>query len=96
MVQKDQTLETPQVDVEPSPSPVSGEPCVEAPGPVEDSGIGVEPSEHRKFISGVVEGNIAYLSMFEIGSICKLDGIISRMSKSAAMLLNRDVISFEI
>uniref|UniRef100_A0A7N8WQF6 O-GlcNAcase n=1 Tax=Mastacembelus armatus TaxID=205130 RepID=A0A7N8WQF6_9TELE len=36
------TLEPPQVDGEPSPSPVSGEACAEAPGPVEESGIGVE------------------------------------------------------
>uniref|UniRef100_A0A673BAR7 O-GlcNAcase n=1 Tax=Sphaeramia orbicularis TaxID=375764 RepID=A0A673BAR7_9TELE len=56
MVQKDKTLETPQVDAEPSPSPVSGEACAEAPGSVEESGIGVEPTGHRKFISGVVEG----------------------------------------
>ncbi|KAG7236374.1 hypothetical protein INR49_001071 [Caranx melampygus] len=56
MVQKEKTLEAPQVDGEPSPSPVSGESCVEAPGPVEESGIGVEPTGHRKFISGVVEG----------------------------------------
>uniref|UniRef100_A0A3Q0T564 Protein O-GlcNAcase n=1 Tax=Amphilophus citrinellus TaxID=61819 RepID=A0A3Q0T564_AMPCI len=56
MVQKENTLETPQVDGEPSPSPVSGEPCAEAPGPVEESGIGVESTGHRKFISGVVEG----------------------------------------
>uniref|UniRef100_A0A4W6CDT2 O-GlcNAcase n=1 Tax=Lates calcarifer TaxID=8187 RepID=A0A4W6CDT2_LATCA len=56
MVQKEKTLEAPQVDGEPSPSPVSGEACAEAPGPVEESGIGVEPTGHRKFISGVVEG----------------------------------------
>ncbi|XP_038594008.1 protein O-GlcNAcase isoform X2 [Micropterus salmoides] len=56
MVQKDQTLETPPVDGEPSPSPVSGEACAEAPGPVGESGIAVEPTGHRKFISGVVEG----------------------------------------
>uniref|UniRef100_A0A7N9AM07 Protein O-GlcNAcase n=1 Tax=Mastacembelus armatus TaxID=205130 RepID=A0A7N9AM07_9TELE len=56
MVQKDKTLEPPQVDGEPSPSPVSGEACAEAPGPVEESGIGVETVGHRKFISGVVEG----------------------------------------
>lgn len=60
MVQKDKTLETPQVDGEPSPSPVSGEACAEAPGPVEETGIGVEPQGHRKFISGVVEGNTEY------------------------------------
>lgn len=58
MVQKDKTLESPPVDGEPSPSPVSGEACAEAPGPVEESGIAVEPTDHRKFISGVVEGNI--------------------------------------
>uniref|UniRef100_A0A8C6KNK7 Protein O-GlcNAcase n=1 Tax=Nothobranchius furzeri TaxID=105023 RepID=A0A8C6KNK7_NOTFU len=55
MVQKDKALETPSLDVEPSPSPVSGEACVEAPGPVVDS-VGVESTGHRKFISGVVEG----------------------------------------
>lgn len=57
MVQKDKTLEPPPVDAEQSPSPVSGEACAEAPGPVEQSGIAVEPIGHRKFISGVVEGN---------------------------------------
>lgn len=57
MVQKDKTLEPPPVDGEQSPSPVSGEACAEAPGPVEQSGIAVEPTGHRKFISGVVEGN---------------------------------------
>ncbi|XP_037638458.1 protein O-GlcNAcase isoform X2 [Sebastes umbrosus] len=57
MVQKDKTLEPPPVDGEPSPSPVvSGEVCEEAPGPVEESGSGVEPTGHRKFICGVVEG----------------------------------------
>uniref|UniRef100_A0A672G2Y1 protein O-GlcNAcase n=1 Tax=Salarias fasciatus TaxID=181472 RepID=A0A672G2Y1_SALFA len=56
MVQKDKTLDTPQVDGESSPSPVSGEACVEAPGPVEESGIVVEQMGLRKFISGVVEG----------------------------------------
>ncbi|KAK5612458.1 hypothetical protein CRENBAI_020649 [Crenichthys baileyi] len=56
MVQKDKTLDAPPLDVEPSPSPVSGEACVEAPGPVVDSSIGVETTGHRKFISGVVEG----------------------------------------
>ncbi|XP_075874712.1 protein O-GlcNAcase isoform X1 [Nelusetta ayraudi] len=56
MVQKDKTLETPAVDNEQSPSPVSGEACAEAPGPVEDSGLAVEPTGLRKFISGVVEG----------------------------------------
>ncbi|XP_074501851.1 protein O-GlcNAcase isoform X1 [Sebastes fasciatus] len=57
MVQKDTTLEPPPVDGEPSPSPVvSGEVCEEAPGPVEESGSGVEPTGHRKFICGVVEG----------------------------------------
>ncbi|XP_071386533.1 protein O-GlcNAcase isoform X1 [Centroberyx affinis] len=56
MVQKDKTLETSQVEGEPSPSPVSGEACAEAPGPVEEPSIGVEPTGHRKFISGVVEG----------------------------------------
>lgn len=58
MVQKENTLETPQVDGEPSPSPVSGEPCVEVPGPVEETVIGVETTGLRKFISGVVEGNV--------------------------------------
>ncbi|XP_076016998.1 protein O-GlcNAcase [Genypterus blacodes] len=56
MVQKDKTLETPQVDGEPSPSPVSEEACAEAPRPVDEPSIGVEPTGHRKFISGVVEG----------------------------------------
>uniref|UniRef100_A0A669C7L4 Protein O-GlcNAcase n=1 Tax=Oreochromis niloticus TaxID=8128 RepID=A0A669C7L4_ORENI len=56
MVQKENTLETPQVDGEPSPSPVSGEPCAEAPGPVEETVIGVETTGLRKFVSGVVEG----------------------------------------
>lgn len=59
MVQKEKTIETPQVDGEPIPSPVSGEACAEAPGPAEESGIGVEPTGLRKFISGVVEGNIS-------------------------------------
>lgn len=57
MVQKDKTLETPAVDNEQNPSPVSGEACAEAPGPVEESGLAVEPTGLRKFISGVVEGN---------------------------------------
>ncbi|XP_034754803.1 protein O-GlcNAcase isoform X1 [Etheostoma cragini] len=56
MVQKDKTLETPQVDGEPSPSPVSGDARAEAPGPGDECGIGVEPTAHRKFICGVVEG----------------------------------------
>uniref|UniRef100_A0A665UX83 protein O-GlcNAcase n=1 Tax=Echeneis naucrates TaxID=173247 RepID=A0A665UX83_ECHNA len=56
MVQKEKTLDAPQVDGESSPSPVSGESCAEAPGPLEEPGIGVEPTGHRKFISGVVEG----------------------------------------
>ncbi|XP_070696705.1 protein O-GlcNAcase isoform X2 [Pempheris klunzingeri] len=56
MVQKDKALETPPVDVEQSSSPVSGEACVEAPGPVEEPDIAVETTGHRKFISGVVEG----------------------------------------
>uniref|UniRef100_A0A8D3C7M8 O-GlcNAcase n=1 Tax=Scophthalmus maximus TaxID=52904 RepID=A0A8D3C7M8_SCOMX len=56
MVQKEKTLEAPQADGEPSPSPVSGEACAEAPGPVEESGIVVESTGQRKFISGVVEG----------------------------------------
>ena len=60
MVQKEKTLEAPQVDGEPSPSPVSGEACAEAAGPViEESDIGVETTGIRKFISGVVEGNIS-------------------------------------
>lgn len=58
MVQKDKALEAPPVDSEQSPSPVSGEACAEAPGPVEDSGLAVEPTGLRKFISGVVEGNV--------------------------------------
>lgn len=57
MVQKDKTLETPLLDVEPSPSPVSGEACVEASGPVAGTDIVVESTGLRKFISGVVEGN---------------------------------------
>ncbi|XP_075933061.1 protein O-GlcNAcase [Anarhichas minor] len=56
MVQKDKPLETPQLAGEQSPSPVSGEAREEAPGPVEESGIGAEPTGHRKFICGVVEG----------------------------------------
>uniref|UniRef100_A0A8C7WRE7 O-GlcNAcase n=1 Tax=Oryzias sinensis TaxID=183150 RepID=A0A8C7WRE7_9TELE len=56
MVHKEKPVDTQQLVVESSPSPVSGEPCVEAPGPVEDSGIEVESTGHRKFISGVVEG----------------------------------------
>ncbi|KAM9366035.1 protein O-GlcNAcase isoform 1-T1 [Pholidichthys leucotaenia] len=56
MVQKEKTTEATQVDGEPSPSPVSGEPCTEAPGQVEESSIGDELTHHRKFISGVVEG----------------------------------------
>ncbi|XP_034407144.1 protein O-GlcNAcase isoform X1 [Cyclopterus lumpus] len=56
MVQKDKALEIPEVDCEPSPSPVSGEACEEAPVPVEESDIGVELTGHRKFICGVVEG----------------------------------------
>nr|XP_029134990.1 LOW QUALITY PROTEIN: protein O-GlcNAcase [Labrus bergylta] len=55
MVQKEKTLEKPPVDGVPSPSPVSGEACVEAP-PAEESGIAVQATGHRKFISGVVEG----------------------------------------
>lgn len=58
MVQKDKTVEAPPADSEQSPSPVSGEACAEAPGPVEESGIAVELTDHRKFISGVVEGNV--------------------------------------
>lgn len=58
MVQKDKTQEVPPVDGEQSPSPVSGEACAETPGPVDESGIAVEPTGHRKFISGVVEGNV--------------------------------------
>lgn len=56
MVQKDKALETAQAAGEPSPGPVSGEAFQEAPGLVEESGIGVEPTDHRKFICGVVEG----------------------------------------
>lgn len=58
MVQKEKTLETPSVDGEQSPSPVSGEACAEAPGPVEESGIAVKSTGNRKFISGVVEGKL--------------------------------------
>lgn len=58
MVQKDKTVEVPPADGEQSPSPVSGEACAEAPGPAEESGITVELTDHRKFISGVVEGNV--------------------------------------
>lgn len=58
MVQKDKTQEAPPVDGEQSPSPVSGEACAETPGPVDESGIAVEATGHRKFISGVVEGNV--------------------------------------
>lgn len=57
MVHKEKPVDTQQLVVESSPSPVSGEPCVEAPGPVEDSGE-VESTGHRKFISGVVEGRV--------------------------------------
>ncbi|KAM6956446.1 protein O-GlcNAcase [Aplochiton taeniatus] len=56
MVQKDKTLETSQVDGKLSPSPVPAETCAEPPLPVEEPSIGVEPTGHRKFISGVVEG----------------------------------------
>ncbi|XP_068597335.1 protein O-GlcNAcase [Brachionichthys hirsutus] len=55
MVQKDKPLESPPAGGEQSLVPVSGEACVEALGPVE-SGIAVEATGHRKFISGVVEG----------------------------------------
>ncbi|KAL6101820.1 oga [Pungitius sinensis] len=56
MVQKDKALETARAAGEPSPGPVSGEAFEQAPGLVEESGIGVEPTDHRKFICGVVEG----------------------------------------
>lgn len=57
MVQKDKTLETSQVEGEPSPSPGPAEACAEAPRPVEEPRrIGVELTGRRKFISGVVEG----------------------------------------
>lgn len=65
MVQKDKTLEAPSVDGVQNPSPVSGEACAEAPGPVEESGIAVEPTGHRKFISGVVEGNVNLIKCSE-------------------------------
>lgn len=56
MVQNDKTTEAPPLGGEQSPSPVSGEVCTEAPGPVEETGIAVETTGLRKFISGVVEG----------------------------------------
>lgn len=56
MVQNEKTTEVPSLGGEQSPSPVSGEVCAEAPGPVEESGIAVETTGLRKFISGVVEG----------------------------------------
>lgn len=56
MVQNDKTTEAPPLGGEQSPSPVSGEVCGEAPGPVEETGIAVETTGLRKFISGVVEG----------------------------------------
>ncbi|XP_055021448.1 protein O-GlcNAcase isoform X2 [Boleophthalmus pectinirostris] len=55
MVQKDKTAETSQIDGDPSTSPISVEPCVEAPGTAQESNH-VELSDQRKFISGVVEG----------------------------------------
>lgn len=72
MVQKEKTLETPQVDDEPSPSPVSVEACAEAPQPLDEPRTGVEPTGHRKFISGVVEGsygNIAKTTCYPIDLI---------------------------
>lgn len=57
MVQNDKTSEAPPLGDEQSPSPVSGEVCAEALGTVEESGIAVETTGHRKFTSGVVEGN---------------------------------------
>lgn len=56
MVQNEKTAEAPSLGGEQSPSPVSGEVCAEAPVPVEESGIAVETTGLRKFISGVVEG----------------------------------------
>lgn len=56
MVQNDKTTEAPPLGGDQSPSPVSGEVCAEAPGPVEETGIAVETTGLRKFISGVVEG----------------------------------------
>lgn len=56
MVQNDKTTEAPPLGDDQSPSPVSGEVCAEAPGPVEETGIAVETTGLRKFISGVVEG----------------------------------------
>ncbi|KAJ0005164.1 hypothetical protein NQD34_011378 [Periophthalmus magnuspinnatus] len=56
MVQKDKTVETSQIDGDPSTSPISVEPCVEAPGSAQESSHEVELSDQRKFVSGVVEG----------------------------------------
>lgn len=70
MVQNDKTTEAPPLGGEQSPSPVSGEVCGEAPGPVEETGIAVETTGLRKFISGVVEGkknstkNIGYQNTY--------------------------------
>lgn len=61
MVQNDKTTEVPPLGGEQSPSPVSGEVCGEAPGPAEETGIAVETTGLRKFISGVVEGKKKYI-----------------------------------
>lgn len=63
MVQNEKTTEAPPLVGEQSPSPVSGEVCAEAPGPVEETGIAVETTGLRKFISGVVEGKKKITSM---------------------------------
>ncbi|XP_030626338.1 protein O-GlcNAcase isoform X2 [Chanos chanos] len=56
MVQKDKTIESSQSESEPSLSPGSTDPCVEAPGSVEEPTVEIERTGRRKFISGVVEG----------------------------------------
>ncbi|KAK7930837.1 hypothetical protein WMY93_007232 [Mugilogobius chulae] len=55
MVQKDKTIETSQIESDPGTSQLSAEACVEAPASAQESNH-VELSDHRKFISGVVEG----------------------------------------
>lgn len=56
MVQKDKTLDASQIGSDPIVNAVSAEACVEATGSAQESSHGAEPSEQRKFISGVVEG----------------------------------------
>ncbi|CAL9687909.1 unnamed protein product [Knipowitschia caucasica] len=56
MVQKDKAIEAAQIDGDSSTSPISAEACVEAPVSAPETSHGVELSDHRKFISGVVEG----------------------------------------